>query len=46
MREEQSDLEDQGRWWRLDFTMILVLLVCFAFLLIMTFEFWHTHFNH
>ena len=42
--EERDDVDNQGRWWRLDFTMILVLLVIVAVLLIITSEFWHTHF--
>ena len=44
-REEQSDFDDEGRWWRLDFTTILLLLVIIGFLMIVTFEFWHTHFG-
>ncbi len=34
---------DEGRWWRLDFTMALVLLVVVAFLLIIGLELWHPH---
>ena len=37
--------EDEGRWWSLDFTMVMMLLVLGAILLILTFEFWHTHFG-
>ena len=29
----------------MDFTAVLVLLVFFAFLLLITFEFWHSHFG-
>ena len=43
-REERDDVDNQGRWWRLDFTMILLLLVIVAVLLLITSEFWHTHF--
>ena len=43
-REERNDFDNQGQWWRLDFTMILVLLVIVAVLLLITSEFWHTHF--
>ena len=44
-KEDRNELDDDGRWWRLDFTAILVLLVVAAFLLILTFEFWHPHFG-
>ena len=37
--------DDEDRWWRLDFTMVMMLLVFGAILLILTFELWHTHFG-
>ena len=44
-KEDRNEPDDDGRWWRLDFTMVLVLLVCLTVLLIITFEFWHPHFG-
>ncbi len=38
---QYRDETDDGRWWRLDFTMVLVLMVIVAFLLIIGLEFWH-----
>lgn len=40
-RDDRGTPEDDGRWWRLDFTMILVLMVLIAFLVIITMEVWH-----
>lgn len=37
--------EDNGPWWRLDFTMIMMLLILAAILLFLTSELWHTHFD-
>ena len=42
-RDTRADFEDEGRWWRLDFTTVLVLLVIVAFLMLLSFELWHSH---
>jgi hypothetical protein len=42
---DRDEPEDEGPWWKPDFTTILVLAVLGAILLILTFELWHTHFG-
>ena len=42
-RDDRNEIEDEGRWWRLDFTTVMVLMVLAALLMIMTFELWHSH---
>jgi len=37
--------DDEGPWWRLDFTMVMMLLILGAILLFLTSELWHTHFG-
>jgi hypothetical protein len=43
--EHRDESENEGRWWRLDFAMVLVLLILATLLMIVTFEFWHSHFG-
>jgi len=44
-RTTHPDESDDGPWWRLDFTMSLILLIALAVLLIITSELWHSHFG-
>ena len=44
-RQDGSDYEDEGPWWRLDFTMVLFLMLIAAVLALLGFEFWHPHFG-
>ena len=37
--------DGHGPWWRLDFTMLMMLLILAAILLFLTSELWHTHFD-
>ena len=37
--------DDDGPWWRLDLTMVLMLLILGAILLFLTSELWHAHFG-
>ena len=47
-RSQHGDhTDDEGPWWRLDFAMILVLVMIAIFLGIIFFEFLHPHvFSH
>lgn len=42
-RQHQAQYDDEGPWWRLDFTMVLILLLIAAILMVLGFEFWHSH---
>ena len=44
-RHEWNETEDEGPWWRPDFTTVLVVVVLGAILLILTWELWHSHFG-
>jgi hypothetical protein len=44
-RTTDPDESDDAPWWRLDFTMSLILLIALAVLLISTSELWHSHFG-
>ena len=35
--------DDEGPWWRLDFTMVLLLVLAVALFVIFGYEFWHSH---
>ena len=46
-RRPDDHVENEGPWWRLDLTMVLLLALAAALLVIVGFEFWHPHFgNH
>lgn len=44
-RTTHPDESDDAPWWRLDFTLSLMLLIAVAVLLIITSELWHSHFG-
>lgn len=43
MNGRQNEPAEDERWWRLDFTMVLLLLVMAAFVVLVGYEFWHSH---
>lgn len=43
--DDPHKIEDEGPWWRLDFTMVLVLLLLASILLFFASELWHQHFG-
>ena len=43
MNGRQNEPAEDERWWRLDFTMALLILVIAAFVVLVGYEFWHSH---
>lgn len=44
-RRRPDVVDEEDRLWPPDFATVLVVVVLAAILLIVTFEFWHTHFG-